>query len=290
MARVGPVRAVPQARRGHGRDPRRHRARRADRRDGAGAAAAPSGDRELGVHPETGLPVQLKAGRFGPYVQMGEHDDETGLKPATASLFKDMDPAHGDARRRRAAVVAATRDRRRPADGEEITAQNGRYGPYIKKGNDSRTIESEELLFDMTLEQAQAIFAQPKMRRGQVAKPPLKDLGADPDCERPLLVKDGRFGPYVTDGETNASLQKGRLDRGAHPRARAGAARRSPGRRSFEEEGRREEEGPTAKKTRSRPRRRQPRRRRRRRRPPREKRPSTWSRVTEDGPTPRIAM
>jgi DNA topoisomerase-1 len=171
--------------------------------------AAPSGDRELGIHPDTGLPVQLKAGRFGPYVQMGEHDDETGFKPPTASLFKDMDPATvtiDDAVRLlslpRVIGVDAT-------DGEEITAQNGRYGPYIKKGNDSRTIESEQLLFDMTLDQARAIFAQPKMRRGQVAKPPLKDLGIDPDTERRLVVKDGRFGAYVTDGETNASLRKG---------------------------------------------------------------------------------
>jgi len=96
-----------------------------------------------------------------------------------------------------------------PTDGEEITAQNGRYGPYIKKGNDSRTIDSEDLLLSMTLDQATAVFAQPKMRRGQVAKPPLRDMGPDPDSERPIMVKDGRFGPYVTDGETNASLRKG---------------------------------------------------------------------------------
>jgi DNA topoisomerase-1 len=171
--------------------------------------AAPSGDRELGIHPDTGLPVLLKAGRFGPYVQMGEHDDETGFKPPTASLFKDMDPSTvtiDDAVRLLSLPRVIGVD---ASDGEEITAQNGRYGPYIKKGNDSRTIGSEQLLFDMTLDEAQAIFAQPKMRRGQVAKPPLKDLGIDPDSERPLLVKDGRFGAYVTDGETNASLRKG---------------------------------------------------------------------------------
>ena len=171
--------------------------------------AAPSGDREVGIHPETGLPVFLKAGRFGPYVQMGEHDDETGLKPATASLFKYMEPSSvtiDDA------VLLLSLPRvigNDPADGEEITAQNGRYGPYIKKGNDSRTIDSEDLLLTMSLDAATAIFAQPKMRRGQVAKPPLRDMGADPDTERPILVKDGRFGPYVTDGETNASLRKG---------------------------------------------------------------------------------
>src|SRR5690606_24596398 len=142
--------------------------------------AAPSGDRELGTHPETGLPVFLKAGRFGPYVQMGEHDDEHGEKPATASLFSTMDPATvtiDDAVRLLSLPRVVGVD---PADGEEITAQNGRYGPYIKKGSDSRTIESEEQLFTITLDQALAIFAQPKMRRGQVAKPPLKDLGPDP--------------------------------------------------------------------------------------------------------------
>jgi DNA topoisomerase-1 len=171
--------------------------------------SAPSGDRELGVHPDTGLPVVVKSGRYGPYVQMGQHDDDNGVKPATSSLFKDMDPSSvtlEDAVRLLSLPRVIGVD---PSDGEEITAQNGRYGPYIKKGNDSRTIESEQLLLDMTLDQALSIFAQPKMRRGQVAKPPLKDLGADPDSGRPLLVKDGRFGPYVTDGETNASLRKG---------------------------------------------------------------------------------
>jgi len=170
--------------------------------------AAPSNDRQIGVHPETGLPVFVKAGRFGPYVQMGEHDDD-GEKPATASLFKYMEPSTltmDDAVQLLSLPRSVGVD---PSDGAEITAQNGRYGPYIKKGNDSRTIESEDLLLSITLEQASAIFAQPKMRRGQVAKPPLKELGPDPDSERPIVVKDGRFGPYVTDGETNASLRKG---------------------------------------------------------------------------------
>jgi DNA topoisomerase-1 len=155
--------------------------------------------------------VTVKAGRFGPYVQMGEHDDETGEKPATASLFKYMEPSTltlDDA------VLLLSLPRVigvDPADGQEITAQNGRYGPYVKKGTDSRTIESEDQLLTMTLDQALAIFAQPKMRRGQVARPPLKELGPDPDTQRPIVVKDGRFGPYVTDGETNASLRKGDL-------------------------------------------------------------------------------
>ncbi|HKY16216.1 MAG TPA: type I DNA topoisomerase, partial [Microthrixaceae bacterium] len=171
--------------------------------------SAPSGDRELGTDPATGRIVYLKAGRFGPYVQAGEHDDETGFKPPTSSLFSTMSPdtmTLDEALRLLSLPRVVGVD---PADGGEITAQNGRYGPYIKKGTDSRTIESEQLLFDITLDQASAIFAQPKTRRGQVAKPPLADLGPDPDSGRPVVVKEGRFGPYVTDGETNASLRRG---------------------------------------------------------------------------------
>ncbi|CAM5713117.1 DNA topoisomerase 1 [Streptomyces antimycoticus] len=93
-------------------------------------------------------------------------------------------------------------------EGVEITAQNGRYGPYLKKGTDSRSLESEEQLFTITLEQALAIYAQPKQRGRAAAKPPLKELGTDPVSERPVVVKDGRFGPYVTDGETNATLRR----------------------------------------------------------------------------------
>lgn len=173
--------------------------------------AAPSNERILGTHPDTGLPVLLKAGRFGPYVQMGDHDDEGGDKPVTASLFSSMDPATvtlDDAVRLLSLPRVVGVD---PSDGQEITAQNGRYGPYLRKGNDSRTIDDEERLFTITLDEALAIYAQPKMRRGQVAKPPLREMGEDPDTGRPIVVKDGRFGPYVTDGETNASLRKGDL-------------------------------------------------------------------------------
>jgi DNA topoisomerase-1 len=95
-------------------------------------------------------------------------------------------------------------------DGEEVTAQNGRYGPFVRRGKDSRSLGSEEELFTVTLEQAQALLAQPPRRRGQAApKGPLRELGPDPSSGKPLLVKDGRFGPYVTDGETNASLRQG---------------------------------------------------------------------------------
>jgi DNA topoisomerase-1 len=95
------------------------------------------------------------------------------------------------------------------ADGAEITAQNGRYGPYLKKASDTRSLESEDQLFTVTLEQAEALFAQPKQRRGRVAKPPLAELGAHPDSGAAVRVLDGRYGPYVTDGTTNASVPRG---------------------------------------------------------------------------------
>jgi DNA topoisomerase-1 len=95
-----------------------------------------------------------------------------------------------------------------PSDGVEILAQNGRYGPYITKDKDSRSIASEEAIFTVTLDEALAMFAQPKQRRGQgQAKPPLRELGDDPTTGKSMVIKDGRFGPYVTDGETNASLR-----------------------------------------------------------------------------------
>jgi DNA topoisomerase-1 len=171
---------------------------------------APSGDRVLGAHPESGLDVQLKAGRFGPYVQEGEHDDETGFKPRTASLFKDMDPATVTLEDVLPLLALPREVGVDPSDGEMILALNGKFGPYLKKGTDSRSLESEPQILTVDLEQALKIFAEPKRRRGQgVAKPPLREMGPDPDTEKPIVVKDGRFGPYVTDGETNASLRKG---------------------------------------------------------------------------------
>jgi len=98
-----------------------------------------------------------------------------------------------------------------PESGEEITAQNGRYGPYLKKGTDSRSLASEEQLFTITLDEALELYKQPKQRgrRAAAAAPPLRELGKDPATGKPMVIKDGRFGPYVTDGETNASLRKG---------------------------------------------------------------------------------
>jgi DNA topoisomerase-1 len=95
-----------------------------------------------------------------------------------------------------------------PATGEEITAQNGRYGPYLKKGVDSRTLPSEDAIFEITLDEALAVYAEPKRGRGAPSTAPLRELGADPVSGQPVVVKDGRFGPYVTDGETNATLRK----------------------------------------------------------------------------------
>ena len=169
--------------------------------------------RVLGQDPATGRDVVAKAGRYGPYVTEVLDEDTAALKgkakvkPRTASLFKDMDLATIDldtALRLLSLPRVVGTD---PESGEEITAQNGRYGPYLKKGTDSRSLETEQQLFDVTLEQALAIYAQPK-QRGRAASAPLKELGPDPVSGKPMVVKDGRFGPYVTDGETNATLRK----------------------------------------------------------------------------------
>jgi DNA topoisomerase-1 len=160
--------------------------------------SAPSGDRELGSAPD-GREITAKSGRYGPYVTDGEK---------SASLFQSMSLdtiTLEDAERLLTLprVVGAL-------DGEEVTAQNGRYGPYLKKGTDSRSLDSEDQLFTVELEQAKAIFAQPKLRgRRAAAAPPLRELGNDSVSGQPMVIKDGRFGPYVTDGETNASLRKG---------------------------------------------------------------------------------
>jgi DNA topoisomerase-1 len=146
-------------------------------------------------------------GRFGPFVQLGEQAPGSKEKPKRASLFDSMDPTTITLEQALALlslprVVGVD-------DGEEITAQNGRYGPYLKKGTDSRSLPSEDALFTVTLDEARAIFAQPKQRRGRVAKPPLAELGAHPETGAPVRVLDGRFGPYITDGSVNASVPRG---------------------------------------------------------------------------------
>jgi DNA topoisomerase-1 len=137
-------------------------------------------------------------------------------KPRTGSLFASMSPetvALEDALRLLSLPrVVGT------VDGEEVTAQNGRYGPYVKKGSESRSLESEEQIFTVTLDEALALLAEPPKRRGRrAARGPLRELGADPATGKPIVLRDGRFGPYVTDGETNASLRKGDTVEGLTP-------------------------------------------------------------------------
>ncbi|PZS33258.1 MAG: type I DNA topoisomerase, partial [Pseudonocardiales bacterium] len=160
--------------------------------------SAPSGDRELGTT-DDGREVTAKSGRYGPYVTDGEN---------TASLLKTMSL---DTITQEEAVRLLTLPRTLGAlNGEDVTAQNGRYGPYVKKGTDSRSLETEEQLFTVTLDEATALFAQPKLRgRQAAAAPPLREVGVDPVSGKPMVIKDGRFGPYVTDGESNASLRRG---------------------------------------------------------------------------------
>ncbi|MFJ9739974.1 type I DNA topoisomerase [Streptomyces sp. NPDC101166] len=175
--------------------------------------AKPSGDFELGADPQTGHQIIAKDGRYGPYVTevLPEGTPKTGknaVKPRTASLFKTMSldtVTLEDALK----LMSLPRVVGADAEGQEITAQNGRYGPYLKKGTDSRSLQSEDQLFTITLEEALEIYSQPKQRGRAAAKPPLKELGEDPVSAKPVVVKDGRFGPYVTDGETNATLRSG---------------------------------------------------------------------------------
>ena len=188
--------------------------------------ATPQEGRSLGIDPETGHEVFAKDGRFGPYVtevlpQPPDDDGDgdgaakkgkkaTGPKPRTGSLLRSMDletVTLEDALRLLTLPRVVGVD---PANSEEITAQNGRYGPYLKRGNDSRSLTSEEQMFTITLDEALKIYSEPKRRGRQAAAlPPLRELGTDPATGKPMVIKDGRFGPYVTDGETNASLRKG---------------------------------------------------------------------------------
>ena len=169
--------------------------------------AAPSNDRALGVDEATGETIYLKAGRYGPYVQVGELTDPS-VKPKTASLFSTMSPETmtlADAQR---LLTLPRTVGEHPADHEPVVAQNGRYGPYITWGKESRTLETEDQIFTIDIDAALALLAQPK-QRGRRAAGPLKELGDDPVTKRPVVVKTGRFGLYVTDGEVNATLRLG---------------------------------------------------------------------------------
>ncbi|MCO1654205.1 type I DNA topoisomerase [Pseudonocardia sp. S2-4] len=189
--------------------------------------SVPQEGRSLGVDPVTGHEIVAKEGRFGPYVTeiLPEPAEPPApadgaktrkkapakAKPRTGSLFKSMSidsVTLDDALKLLSLPRLVGTD---PESGEEITAQNGRYGPYLKKGTDSRSLTGEEQLFTVTLEEALEIYKQPKQRgrRAAAATPPLRELGKDSATGQPMVIKDGRFGPYVTDGETNASLRKG---------------------------------------------------------------------------------
>jgi DNA topoisomerase-1 len=170
--------------------------------------AQPSGDRELGADPETGRPIVARTGRYGPYVTEVLPEDAKE-KPRTASLFKTMslDTVTLEEALR---LLQLPRVVGVAEDGEEVVARNGRYGPFVQKGKESRSLSSEEQLFTIDLPAALALLAQPRQRRGQrAAAKPLRELGADPVGGAEIVVREGRFGPYVTDGETNASLRKG---------------------------------------------------------------------------------
>jgi DNA topoisomerase-1 len=185
--------------------------------------ARPTGDRELGHDPVTGRLIVAKDGRFGPYVTEvlpTQQEQEEGApkrrtkkadvpKPRTSSLFKSMslDTVTLDDALKLLSIPRVVGE----LEGEQVVAHNGRFGPYVKKGTDSRSLASEDDLLTVTIEQAKELFAQPKQRgRGRAAAAaPLRELGEDPNSKKPVVVKEGRFGPYVTDGETNASLRKG---------------------------------------------------------------------------------
>ncbi|WP_433491500.1 type I DNA topoisomerase [Nocardia grenadensis] len=183
--------------------------------------STPQEGRTLGNDPDNGHEIVVKEGRFGPYVTeiLPETDEDQAAKktakknapkPRTGSLFKSMDPATvtlEDALQLLSLPRVVGND---PASGEEITAQNGRYGPYLKKGTDSRSLATEDQIFTVTLDEALKLYAEPKRRgRQAAAAAPLRELGNDSATGKPMVIKDGRFGPYVTDGETNASLRKG---------------------------------------------------------------------------------
>jgi DNA topoisomerase-1 len=183
--------------------------------------AAPKGDEPIGTDPATGLPVFAKTGRFGPYVQLGTPDEPPPgeTKPKMASLFADMsvDTVTLDDALRLLSLPRVVGQH--PGDGAEVVAANGRYGPFLKWGDETRSLESEPQLFSVTLEEAVRILAQPKTYGRKRAAPaaPLKELGNDPVSGQPIVLKDGRFGPYVTDGIHNASLRKGDTTEGITP-------------------------------------------------------------------------
>jgi DNA topoisomerase-1 len=166
------------------------------------------GDKIFGTDPETGLTVYGRTGRFGPYIQLGDQEEGSKEKPKRASLLKSMtidELGLEDALR----LLSLPRIVGTDPDGVEIVALNGRYGPYIQRGDDRRSLESEDQLFSIEVDDAMKLLAEPPRRRGQAPASDLKELGKDPVSGKAVTVRSGRYGPYVTDGEVNASLRKG---------------------------------------------------------------------------------
>jgi DNA topoisomerase-1 len=157
------------------------------------------GERSLGEDPATGESVQLKSGRFGPYVQAGERRSSLLRSQSPETLTLDQ----------AVRLLSLPRLLGKDPEGNEIFAANGPHGPYVKKDREFRSLESEDRLFTVTLAEALEMLAAPKVRGRREAKPPLREMGPDPVTEKPMVIKEGRFGPYVTDGEYNASLRRG---------------------------------------------------------------------------------
>ncbi|MFM1785462.1 MAG: hypothetical protein RLZZ108_486, partial [Actinomycetota bacterium] len=162
-------------------------------------------DRVLGIDPETGLNILFKVGRFGPYIVL---DDEKADKPKTASLFKSMDPHTLDLETALKLLSLPRVIGVDPESGNNITAQNGKFGPYLRKGTDSRSLTSEDQIFSLTLEEALEIYAQPKYGARRTAATPLREFGEDPESKGMVYAKTGQFGAYVTDGFVNATVPK----------------------------------------------------------------------------------
>jgi len=166
------------------------------------------GDKIFGSDPDSGMTVYGKTGRFGPYVQLGEQEEESKAKPKRASLLQGMildELGLDDALK----LLSLPRTIGEDADGVEILALNGRYGPYIQRGDDRRSLDSEDQLFTLTMEEALKYLAEPPKRRGQRSAQSLKEIGKDPVSGKPVTVRSGRYVPYVTDGDVHASLRKG---------------------------------------------------------------------------------
>ena len=169
----------------------------------------PNDERVVGTDPETGLEVIARRGRFGPYVQLGRAEDVTG-KPKSSSLFASLTPETVTLEEALRLLSLPRLLGTDPGTGEEVFARNGKYGPYLERGKETRNMDSPEELFTVTLEEARRRFAAPKTRRrsAREAAGPLRSLGADPATGCSVEVREGRFGPYVTDGSVNASLRR----------------------------------------------------------------------------------